>query len=140
KELQGPHQAEWTRRLEVELDNLRAAIALALAGGVDPVLAVKFEVALMRFRILRGYSREARNNMRAALLLSGIREPNVARAHALYVGGVHATNQSDYVEATKMAWARATFGDRKSTRLNSSHVAISYAGFCLKKKILRHSP
>src|SRR5439155_15464058 len=31
----------------------------------------------------------------------------------------------------------ATFmilGDRKSTRLNSSHVAISYAVFCLKKK------
>src|SRR5690625_5386718 len=26
------------------------------------------------------------------------------------------------------------FGDRKSTRLNSSHVAISYAVFCLKKK------
>src|SRR5690625_5344542 len=24
--------------------------------------------------------------------------------------------------------------DRKSTRLNSSHVAISYAGFCMKKK------
>src|SRR3989442_6512777 len=26
------------------------------------------------------------------------------------------------------------FGDRKSTRLNSSHVRISYAVFCLKKK------
>src|SRR5690554_7689384 len=26
--------------------------------------------------------------------------------------------------------------DRKSTRLNSSHVRISYAVFCLKKKIL----
>src|SRR5690625_5865269 len=26
------------------------------------------------------------------------------------------------------------FVDRKSTRLNSSHVAISYAVFCLKKK------
>src|SRR5699024_4229049 len=25
--------------------------------------------------------------------------------------------------------------DRKSTRLNSSHVSISYAGFCFKKKI-----
>src|SRR5690625_6343599 len=25
-------------------------------------------------------------------------------------------------------------GDRKSTRLNSSHVAISYAVFCLKEK------
>src|SRR5690625_5490905 len=30
--------------------------------------------------------------------------------------------------------ANATFRDRKSTRLNSSHVAISYAVFCLKKK------
>src|SRR5437660_6641585 len=28
----------------------------------------------------------------------------------------------------------AHHGDRKSTRLNSSHVAISYAVFCLKKK------
>src|SRR5690606_29147443 len=29
----------------------------------------------------------------------------------------------------------ADFVDRKSTRLNSSHVKISYAVFCLKKKI-----
>src|SRR3989440_2421563 len=28
----------------------------------------------------------------------------------------------------------AAFGDRKSTRLNSSHDQISYAVFCLKKK------
>src|SRR5689334_23775991 len=29
---------------------------------------------------------------------------------------------------------RADEGDRKSTRLNSSHSSISYAVFCLKKK------
>src|SRR5699024_11499820 len=29
--------------------------------------------------------------------------------------------------------------DRKSTRLNSSHVSISYAVFCLKKKITNNS-
>src|SRR5256885_3581288 len=29
--------------------------------------------------------------------------------------------------------------DRKSTRLNSSHLVISYAVFCLKKKIMRCS-
>src|SRR5438067_10176716 len=29
-------------------------------------------------------------------------------------------------------------GDRKSTRLNSSHVSISYAVFCLKKKKNTH--
>src|SRR5439155_8759587 len=37
------------------------------------------------------------------------------------------------------SWNRALLDllrrDRKSTRLNSSHVAISYAVFCLKKKI-----
>src|SRR2546426_12512637 len=30
---------------------------------------------------------------------------------------------------------RLRSGDRKSTRLNSSHLVISYAVFCLKKKI-----
>src|SRR5207249_7693916 len=32
---------------------------------------------------------------------------------------------------------RPSAEDRKSTRLNSSHVSISYAVFCLKKKSLR---
>src|SRR5690625_2923058 len=42
--------------------------------------------------------------------------------------------------ATEWEWSddgktfTATLRDRKSTRLNSSHVAISYAVFCLKKK------
>src|SRR5215211_8743478 len=32
--------------------------------------------------------------------------------------------------------SRSATTDRKSTRLNSSHTVISYAVFCLKKKIL----
>src|SRR2546426_12561967 len=35
---------------------------------------------------------------------------------------------------TQRGPAAATQGDRKSTRLNSSHLVISYAVFCLKKK------
>src|SRR5205807_5486318 len=31
-------------------------------------------------------------------------------------------------------------GDRKSTRLNSSHLVISYAVFCLKKKTISQHP
>src|SRR5690349_23080710 len=34
--------------------------------------------------------------------------------------------------------ARQPDQDRKSTRLNSSHVEISYAVFCLKKKKRKH--
>src|SRR5690625_6135125 len=36
-----------------------------------------------------------------------------------------------------LARPRGVSGDRKSTRLNSSHVAISYAVFCLKKKKIK---
>src|SRR5690625_7898522 len=35
---------------------------------------------------------------------------------------------------------RQTAPDRKRTRLNSSHVAISYAVFCVKKKVYRQLP
>src|SRR5256885_6168490 len=40
----------------------------------------------------------------------------------------------DVIEASR--WVCLTTGerDRKSTRLNSSHLVISYAVFCLKKK------
>src|SRR3712207_8757603 len=34
----------------------------------------------------------------------------------------------------KLRFAAHFLGDRKSTRLNSSHANISYAVFCLKKK------
>src|SRR5690242_21965286 len=37
--------------------------------------------------------------------------------------------------ARSQGWPAACVQDRKSTRLNSSHMSISYAVFCLKKKI-----
>src|SRR5690606_41045341 len=39
-----------------------------------------------------------------------------------------------YVARRLVYGALILLGDRKSTRLNSSHVKISYAVFCLKKK------
>src|SRR5690625_6885736 len=37
-------------------------------------------------------------------------------------------------QLTEIPLSIFSVGDRKSTRLNSSHVAISYAVFCLKNK------
>src|SRR2546426_3862678 len=42
--------------------------------------------------------------------------------------------EPDLVDVAGEHKARRAFGDRKSTRLNSSHLVISYAVFCLKKK------
>src|SRR5439155_22551563 len=49
----------------------------------------------------------------------------------LFCGDVVATDIVHWVLGTE---------DRKSTRLNSSHVAISYAVFCLKKKKICKKP
>src|SRR5699024_11414610 len=45
-------------------------------------------------------------------------------------------NINKYIYSNKKS---PKIGDRKSTRLNSSHVSISYAVFCLKKKIRKNS-
>src|SRR5690606_40243254 len=42
-----------------------------------------------------------------------------------------------YGDSSPIEGWRLAFLDRKSTRLNSSHVKISYAVFCLKKKTTR---
>ncbi len=100
--LTGAEHAEWIWRLEAELDNVRAAIALALAGGAEPVDAVKFAVALQGFWILRGYAGEGRAIVRAALARPEILASDRAHAHALYVGAALAESQSDYVQARRM--------------------------------------
>src|SRR5699024_11329169 len=53
-------------------------------------------------------------------------------------GGDDATAAADVAALAHQARDRCPAEDRKSTRLNSSHVSISYAVFCLKKKKKRH--
>src|SRR5688500_19604918 len=51
------------------------------------------------------------------------------------VGGAHdAISASDSWPLPPPSMGRSSHQDRKSTRLNSSHLVISYAVFCLKKK------
>src|SRR5256885_7217494 len=48
--------------------------------------------------------------------------------------GFHARGGGQHLQSRPAGFA----GDRKSTRLNSSHLVISYAVFCLKKKKTTH--
>src|SRR5690625_6299146 len=49
----------------------------------------------------------------------------------VYIAAADVDEDDEDFEAVLVSVA---FSDRKSTRLNSSHVAISYAVFCMKKK------
>src|SRR5690625_6562876 len=50
------------------------------------------------------------------------------------IGGDNVSHFVADVSENDQVAAYVKHADRKSTRLNSSHVAISYAVFCLKKK------
>src|SRR5436309_5973872 len=52
----------------------------------------------------------------------------------LFRSRVDATLAQDGIVLLRFPLSREENLDRKSTRLNSSHVKISYAVFCLKKK------
>src|SRR5256885_11579389 len=55
------------------------------------------------------------------------------------VGNGNTSNLNTYhTNRFLAACAAAKARDRKSTRLNSSHLVISYAVFCLKKKNITH--
>src|SRR5699024_12642620 len=61
------------------------------------------------------------------VIIEDLIHPHGTQHHAAAHGGA----------AAHQTGTGAPGGDRKSTRLNSSHVSISYAVFCLKKKTTR---
>src|SRR5207249_9565382 len=71
--------------------------------------------------------RGKRRKLRATWPAVKVRGRRRSRQHAHPSGHAHLEARRGPVEDDRRA-------DRKSTRLNSSHVSISYAVFCLKKK------
>src|SRR3712207_8655042 len=78
----------------------------------------------------------------AEQLVESIARPFASGDHVITLGsrvGVVASGAGDDAASLLrrasgvLAEAKAGEGDRKSTRLNSSHANISYAVFCLKK-------
>src|SRR5256885_15891890 len=59
---------------------------------------------------------------------------NDRRQHVVEIVGDAACESPDGFDVLGVAKLRLDGEDRKSTRLNSSHLVISYAVFCLKKK------
>src|SRR5690625_1137928 len=69
------------------------------------------------------------NNSHSEVHIRSISQSNV-------IGGFVGNNIGEIYNSTSISIVDGSYwaGDRKSTRLNSSHVAISYAVVCLKKK------
>src|SRR5688572_23012459 len=59
-------------------------------------------------------------------------DERIKKDYAAYLAGTHELTRNE-IEQVGFRLAKK-LGDRKSTRVNSSHSQISYAVFCLKKK------
>src|SRR5690625_617632 len=94
-------------------DEVRAPIEVIPTGSVGLDIALGIG-GLPRGRVVEIYGPESSGKTTVALH---------AVAEAQRKGGIAAFIDAEHA-----------LEDRKSTRLNSSHVAISYAVFCLKKK------
>jgi predicted ATPase len=94
-ELLGLGQVEWLDRLERESGNLGAAISRSLNAG-ESETAARFGWALLTFWWIRGYHREGRRFMEAALEGS---LPPALRVETLQVAGSMAYVQGDYPAA-----------------------------------------
>src|SRR3712207_8831134 len=104
--------------------NAHALFARPLVTSPDSVLTVAIPSDGNRARV-------SADGRRALEVPEGGRVDVRRAARPVRIARVHTTTFGDRLVAK---FGLPVRGDRKSTRLNSSHANISYAVFCLKKK------
>jgi predicted ATPase/DNA-binding SARP family transcriptional activator len=101
----GAEQKAWLDRLEVEHDNLRAALARSEAQG-EGEAGLRLGGALGEFWVMRGHLGEGRERLAELLKLPGMEARTAARAKVFHYAGRLAHGQGD------CAAARALFEGR----------------------------
>lgn len=100
-ELEGARQATWSQRLEEEHDNLRVALSGAI-GREEDGLGLRLAGNLGEFWYTRGYAREGRRWLEAALTKGAGAQEASARSRALTWATTMAWTQGDLERATAL--------------------------------------
>jgi predicted ATPase len=94
-------QSTWYRRLEVEHDNLRAALRWTLESQ-EAQMGLRLAGALFAFWRSCNHSREGRSWLEQVLAQPGAKAPTAARAKALFGAGTMAFFQGDFPAARQL--------------------------------------
>jgi non-specific serine/threonine protein kinase len=97
--LLGPEQVVWLERLEIEYDNLRAALEWSMARGDAAENGLRLAVTLRRFWELHGHFAEGRRWLEGFLTQSAA-APTALRGAALNGAGILAYRQGDYEQVS----------------------------------------
>ena len=108
--LQGSEQQIWLERLDLEHDNLRAAMGWALEA-TEAQAALRLSGALLRFWAIHGHLSEGRRWLEQALAHAGSDDaPASLRLKALNAAGTLARLQGDYARAQALLEACLALG------------------------------
>jgi predicted ATPase/class 3 adenylate cyclase len=100
-ELRGPDQKGWLSQLEMEHDNLRAALEWTKVGEGCAEAGLRLAGALHRFWAMGGYLSEGREWLEGAVKRT--EAPSPARAKAIFGAAALAFGQGDYVRAEDLS-------------------------------------
>ena len=129
-ELRGPNGAAWLARLEIELGNLRAAIAWALDHGDTKALARIARTSWL-FWWMRGHVGEGRRWIEETLA-RGTDLPDPTRARLLFIASTLAHGRSDWERSGAMAEESLVLfrqlGDEEGVALALGAAGISALG------------
>src|SRR5690625_7108749 len=95
------------------------------------IILIAFVFLMTRVALVQIGDQESRVQANAASLVKTIQKPSRG---LIYDRNGELIVFNKFVYDVNVTYNKLS--DRKSTRLNSSHVAISYAVFCLKKKTI----
>jgi non-specific serine/threonine protein kinase len=123
RELCGPGEQEWLDRLEVEHQNIRAA--LDWYAGHEPSGALRLAAAMSRFWGVRGHFTEGRQRLKALLDLGGDRTST--RVKALNGAGSLAIDQGDYQGARDLLGESIRLSQELGYRRGEA-IALVYLG------------
>lgn len=115
-QIRGPEETRWLDRLELEHDNLRAALGWSTAGAQDGEIALRLATAVLPFWEAHTHWSEGRERLDSVLASS--RDPSRVRAAALYGAAILAWYHRAYDRAAalfeeSLAVARK-IGDQKA--------------------------
>src|SRR5699024_4725080 len=120
--------------LEAGADGVSVISAITQAKSIKKVGA-ELKIREMKEDILEmNYITKVRNTSAVIYNIMNIVAANFSANGLIAIGASPSISNNPKEAAEMAAKADALVLDRKSTRLNSSHVSISYAVFCLKKK------
>ncbi len=93
-----PAGPDWLERFDLDRDNLRAALQwLTVTGNAE--WGLRLGAAMFRYWEMREYFAEGRDSLHKLLSLPAAAAPTKARSRALFVAGVLAVAQGDYLSA-----------------------------------------